>query len=184
MARPLAAGERAVRTLLRCYDGFGLQHLRPCVAAVPVGVDPVLELAALVAGAVLGPDRELGQNVPYGGGNRGAGFGGRDGVGGRGDEQGSDQGRDGGVGEAHDDSSRRSRQFVIFVAAPFCGSPGTGDGCTRSGGKSDGRLFMVAAWDPRVADVPENLIELERVAELERALLAALSGEEYDVGCE
>ncbi|MFE9451882.1 hypothetical protein [Streptomyces sp. NPDC006739] len=31
-----------------------------------------------------------------------------------------------------------------------------------------------------MADVPENLIELERVAETERARLAGLSGEEYD----
>ncbi|MEV6297123.1 hypothetical protein AB0M41_43565 [Streptomyces sp. NPDC051896] len=31
-----------------------------------------------------------------------------------------------------------------------------------------------------MTDVPENLIELERVAELERARLAGLSGEDYD----
>jgi hypothetical protein len=31
-----------------------------------------------------------------------------------------------------------------------------------------------------VTDVPENLIELECAAELERARLAGLSGEEYD----
>ncbi|MEU5533724.1 hypothetical protein [Streptomyces sp. NPDC020362] len=31
-----------------------------------------------------------------------------------------------------------------------------------------------------MADVPENLIELERVAEQERARLAGLTGEEYE----
>ncbi|MFI1760749.1 hypothetical protein ACH41H_01545 [Streptomyces sp. NPDC020800] len=31
-----------------------------------------------------------------------------------------------------------------------------------------------------MADVPENLVELERVAEQERARLAGLTGEEYE----
>src|SRR4051794_39587737 len=44
---PLSAGQGAFRALHRCDDRFGLEDLCAGVAAVVVGVGPVLELAAL-----------------------------------------------------------------------------------------------------------------------------------------
>lgn len=62
---PAVATEPAARALLGCGDGLGLQHLGAGGAAVLVGVDPVLELGALIPGAVLIADGQSGQGVAH-----------------------------------------------------------------------------------------------------------------------
>ncbi|GHA76238.1 hypothetical protein GCM10010345_92840 [Streptomyces canarius] len=60
---PRSPAQPAVRALLRSDDRLGLEDLGAGVAAVLVGVDPVLELRALIPGAVLSADRKLGEGV-------------------------------------------------------------------------------------------------------------------------
>jgi hypothetical protein len=60
---------------LRGRDRFLKQHLRTGAAAVPVSVDPVTELGALVTGSVLVPDGECGESIADGQDDRVAGIG-------------------------------------------------------------------------------------------------------------